>query len=116
MIPDTTWEINIEDDPEMMQAPKKISVSMTLNIVTNELPQKGGKFYTLAKTFEDDDQAKDGNDNWLSDMKKNPVRPPEVINNTNPDDSIFGQLNPGDTEVPEGFKSDTISLFTDSVS
>jgi hypothetical protein len=49
MIPDTTWEINIEDDPEMMQAPKKISVSMTLNIVTNELPQKGGKFYTLAK-------------------------------------------------------------------
>jgi hypothetical protein len=112
----TTWEINIEDDPEMMQAPKKISVSMTLNIVTNELPQKGGKFYTLAKTFEDDDQAKDGNDNWLSDMKKNPVRPPEVINNTNPDDSIFGQLNPGDTEVPEGFKSDTISLFTDSVS
>jgi hypothetical protein len=49
-------------------------------------------------------------------MKKNPVRPPEVINNTNPDDSIFGQLNLGDTEVPEGFKSDTISLFTDSVS
>jgi hypothetical protein len=73
---DTTWEINIEDDPEMMQAPKKISVSMTLNIVTNELPQKGGKFYTLAKRFNDDDQALDGNDNWLSDMKKNPAPPP----------------------------------------
>ena len=72
---DTTWEINIEGDPEMMQAPKKITVNMSLNIVTNELPQKGGKFYTLAKTFDDNDQAKDRNDNWLSDMKKNLVRP-----------------------------------------
>ena len=111
----TNWEINIEDDPEMMQAPKKISVNMALNIVTNELPQKGGKFYTLAKRFNDDDQAIDGNDNWLSDMKKNPVRPPEVINNTNPDDSIFGQRNPGDIEVSGGFETDTISLFTNPV-
>jgi hypothetical protein len=74
---DTTWEINIEDDPEMMQAPKKITVNMSLNIITNELPQKGGKFYTLAKTFEATDQAKDGNDNWLSDMKKN-LTPPST--------------------------------------
>jgi hypothetical protein len=99
---DTTWEINIEDDPEMMQAPKKIAVNMSLNIITNELPQKGGKFYTLAKRFEADDQAKDGNDNWLSDMKKNLTPPPvKAGNNTQPDeaDSLLGQVNPGATEV-----------------
>jgi hypothetical protein len=75
---------------------------MSLNIITNELPQKGGKFYTLAKRFEADDQAKDGNDNWLSDMKKNLTPPPvKAGNNTQPDeaDSLLGQVNPGATEV-----------------
>jgi hypothetical protein len=83
----TNWEINIEDDPEMMQAPKKISVNMALNIVTNELPQKGGKFYTLAKRFNKvDDQALDGNDNWLSDMKKNPVPATEQLSGGDSED------------------------------
>jgi hypothetical protein len=69
---DTTWEINIEGDETMMQAPKIISVNMNLTIVTNELPQKGGKFYTLAKRFNEDGQSKPGTDNWLSDMLSNP--------------------------------------------
>ena len=90
----TNWEINIEDDPEMMQAPKKISVNMALNIVTNELPQKGGKFYTLAKRFNKvDDQALDGNDNWLSDMKKNlkaPLVVTEQRGSTNSDTNASG--------------------------
>jgi hypothetical protein len=66
---DTTWEINIEQDASMMQAPKKISVTLSLNLITNELPQKGGRFYTLAKTFNEDSTAKNGNDNWLSDFE-----------------------------------------------
>lgn len=67
---DTTWEINIEQDASMMQAPKKISVTLSLNLITNELPQKGGRFYTLAKRFNSDtSEAKAGDDNWLSDFE-----------------------------------------------
>lgn len=69
---DTTWEINIEQDETMMQVPKKISVTLSLNIITNELPQKGGRFYTLGKRFDRaTSEALAGNDNWLSDFKEN---------------------------------------------
>jgi len=69
---DTTWETNIEDDPTMMQVPKKIGVSCGFNIISSDLPQKGGKFYTLAKKFDrNTDEALKGNHNWLSDMKGN---------------------------------------------
>jgi hypothetical protein len=65
---DTTWEINLEDDPTMMQAPHKISVSMGLNVLTDYLPQKNGKMYTLAKQFNDQAKTLAGGDNWLSDF------------------------------------------------
>jgi hypothetical protein len=65
---DTTWEINIEDDPTMMQAPHKVSVSLGLNVITDYLPEKNGKMYTLAKKFNSDAQPKEGGDNWLSDF------------------------------------------------
>ena len=69
---DTTWEINIEDDPTMMQAPHKISVSMGLNVITDYLPEKNGKMYTLAKQFATETaQPKEGGDNWLSDFGTN---------------------------------------------
>lgn len=69
---DTTWEINIEQDDTMMQAPKHISVTLGFTLITNELPQKGGRFYTLAKRFaEDSGRALEGNDNWLSDFNDN---------------------------------------------
>ena len=113
----TTWEINIEDDPEMMQAPKKISVNMGLNIVTNELPQKGGKFYTLAKTFNpEDNQTKDGSDNWLSDMEKNLKAPPDKNDSNNSsEDSTLSQLNPGTTQVTD-ITIDTDDSFTNDIS
>jgi hypothetical protein len=63
---ETTWEINIEDDPTMMQVPKKIEVNMGITIVTDELPQKGGRMYSLAKQFDEYGYSKDGSDNWLS--------------------------------------------------
>ena len=65
---DTTWEINIENDPEMMQAPHKVSVSMNLKVITDYLPEKGGQFYTLAKR-NDKYGSKAGTDNWLSDSE-----------------------------------------------
>jgi hypothetical protein len=64
---DTTWEINVEDDPTNMQVPFSVGVSMGLTIVSDQLPQKGGRFYTLAKRFNREGQPKIGNDNWLSD-------------------------------------------------
>ena len=65
---DTTWEINIEDDPTMMQAPHKITVSLGLNVITDYLPEKNGKMYTLAKQFNEQAIPKEGGDNWLSDF------------------------------------------------
>jgi hypothetical protein len=68
---DSPWEVNIEDDPNMMQAPLKIGVSLSFNVVSDYLPQQGGRFYTLAKRFSSDAQPLAGNDNWLSDSKGN---------------------------------------------
>lgn len=67
----TNWEINVENDSTMMEAPQSVTVQMTLSLITNELPQRGGKFYTLAKRFDEFGEAKAGNDNWLSDFKDN---------------------------------------------
>jgi hypothetical protein len=80
---DTTWEINIEQDPEMMQAPHKISVSLGLTPIMDYLPQKGGRMYSLAdeKEFDRFAQPKPGNRNWLSDSLSNPTIPltPEEV-------------------------------------
>lgn len=76
---DTTWEINLEADPTMMQLPHKVSVSLGLTPIMDQLPQKGGRFYTLAKQFDQVSQPKPGNDNWLSDAIPNPDM---VQNNT----------------------------------
>ena len=68
---DTTWEINLEADPTMMQLPHKVSVSMGLTPIMDQLPQKGGRFYTLAKQFDQVSQPKPENDNWLSNAIPN---------------------------------------------
>lgn len=68
---DSTWEINIEDDPEMMQVPHKVDVSCGFTYIGNELPQFGGRFYSLAKQYDSNALPKKGNSNWLSDFKDN---------------------------------------------
>jgi len=69
---ETTWEINIEDDHGNMQVPKQIQVSMGATLITDYVPQKGGRFYTLAhKEHLKSDSPESGNGNWLSDMKTN---------------------------------------------
>jgi hypothetical protein len=67
---DTTWEINVEDDPTMMQAPHKISVQLGLHVITDSLPQKNGRMYTLAKQFAETSVAMEGGNNWLSDINE----------------------------------------------
>lgn len=66
----TTWEINIEKDSSMMQAPKYVSVTLGLDIITEDIPQKDGKFYHLTDKSSVN-RNKPGNDNWLSDFKTN---------------------------------------------
>ena len=65
---DAPWEINFEDDPEMMQVPLMVKVSISFNVIGDSLPQKGGRFYSLAKQY-DALGAITGSDNWLSDFK-----------------------------------------------
>lgn len=69
---ESPWEINIEGDPEMMQVPQKIDVSLSLGIVTDWLPQKNGRFYSLAQRYDSSGLPIKGTDNWLSDAKDNP--------------------------------------------
>jgi hypothetical protein len=80
----TSWEINIEQDPEMMQVPHKVNVSITLTPVMDYLPQLNGKFYTLAnkKQFLSNAETKPGTTNWLSDFNSNKrdLVTPNIIN------------------------------------
>jgi hypothetical protein len=63
---ESPWEINIEDDPQNMQVPFKIQVSISFSVISDWLPQKGGQFYSLSKRF-DKYGSLIGSDNWLSD-------------------------------------------------
>lgn len=72
---DSTWEINIEQDPTMMQVPHKVSVSIGMTLVPDYLPQKGGRFYTLSSgnKFDFKGEPIPGNGDWMSDSKRNPI-------------------------------------------
>jgi len=72
---DAPWEINLENDPDMMQVPLKIGVQCSFNMVSDYLPRKGGRFYTLAKQFNENSTPLEGNDNWLSDTDSAPFVP-----------------------------------------
>lgn len=77
---DAPWEINIEDDPRMMQVPLKIGVQCSMNMISDYLPRKGGRFYTLAKQFDGNNSIPiEGNDNWLSDTDSAPLVIPPVF-------------------------------------
>lgn len=66
---DSTWEINFENDPEMMQVPHKIDVSMGLHLVGNQLPEQFGSLYSLSKDFNKNGGSigKDSGRTWLYD-------------------------------------------------
>ena len=75
---DASWEINIEDDQTNMQVPFKISVTCQMNVIMDYLPQKGGRFLSLAKRYTKDALPIEGSDNWLSDQKGNLIPETEV--------------------------------------
>ena len=98
---ETTWETNIEEDAENMEVPKQIQVSIGGTLITDYLPQKGGRFYTLAhKDMLTSDSPEKGSTNWLSDMKTNKDVEPEQIQAGNTiastiDTNIDNILGPG---------------------
>ena len=70
------WEINIENDYEMMQAPLHVSVTCGFNIIGDSIPQKSGRFYGFAKKYDKlSGQPILGRGNWLSDSKNNVPSP-----------------------------------------
>jgi hypothetical protein len=101
---DTTWEINIEDDPTMMQLPHKVTVQMSFNLLTDSLPEKGGRFYSLAKKYTGATGVpKRGGHNWLSDF-----------GTTDVDDAIYRRASVNEnsnvtveTDVPSSITQNT---------
>jgi hypothetical protein len=56
-----------------MQVSNKISVSLGMTVITDYLPEKGGRFYTLANaenSLTDARVHKPGETNWLSDFDR----------------------------------------------
>lgn len=62
--PDTTWEINIEDDSTHKQVPLRVDINLTLRMLTNHLPQYMGQAYSL---YDQNTGNVPGSENWLSD-------------------------------------------------
>lgn len=109
---DHSWEINIEEDPEMFQVPHKVGVSCQFNVISNYLPQQNGRFFGLAKQFDATGDPIQGNDNWLSDFKNNVPPPPSV----DPEEDPI-QLEPAETtqnlqrdqfQTLQGLEQDTL--------
>lgn len=102
---ETTWETNIEEDMENMEVPKQIQVSLGGTLITDYLPQKGGRFYTLAhKEHLKTDSPAPGPGNWLSDMKTN--KDVETVG-TGIADSIFGGIGVTEEDIKNLIKKAT---------
>jgi len=63
---DTTWEINLEEDPTNKQVPMRVDVNMSLRMLTDYLPQYMGQAYSL---YDQNEGDRAGDSNWLSDSK-----------------------------------------------
>jgi len=93
---ETTWETNIEEDAENMEVPKQIQVSIGGTLITDYLPQKGGRFYTLAhKDMLTSDSPEKGSTNWLSDMKTNK----DIKNNS---ETLAQAVNTSNIDIAQG--------------
>lgn len=112
---DSTWEINIEDDPTMMQLPHKVTVQMGFNLITDYLPQKGGKFYSLAKKYDKNGVSTRGGHNWLSDFGDN-VLDPRLFEKAAEAEGQKVITTPGGTDLnPAGLTNEQIEQIALSV-
>jgi len=99
---ETTWDINVERDGSMMQAPKMIEVSVGGNVISNYIPQKNGIMYPLAKRFNKKGKPIQGIDNWVSDFKDSVKKSADPVPGTSAvDQSGTGAVTPGGTGQTE---------------
>ncbi len=101
---DAPWEINIEDDPHMMQTPQKVSVSCQFNIIANDIPQNNGRILSLARKYSDGKAIRGGH-NWLSDFKDSIPDIPDV---TNTADDTTNNSDTGTTKIKSPEKTKTL--------
>ncbi len=102
---ETTWETNIEEDAENMEVPKQIQVSIGGTLITDYLPQKGGRFYTLAhKDMLTSDSPEKGSTNWLSDMKTNKdvETDASVLPETLIEEGLFANTSNSNIDIAQG--------------
>jgi hypothetical protein len=62
---DTPWEINLENDEEMLQLPHGVNVSMQLTMLMDYRPQWNGRMYSLSDRGRLDNKST--KTNWLTD-------------------------------------------------
>jgi len=62
---DTPWEINLENDDEMLQLPHGVNVSMQLTMLMDYRPQWNGRMYSLSDRGRLDNKST--KTNWLTD-------------------------------------------------
>lgn len=111
---DSPWEINIENDATNMQVPFKISVQISFNVISDYLPQKGGRFYTLAKSFNGTTAIpKQGSDDWLSDSKTSQDSVDKARQfETRQADKNVEKINRTSTNVLSNFVNEDLSVLT----
>ena len=100
---DTPMEINIEKDPQMMQVPHGVKVTLQMYMISDSLPQKGGRMYTLAKQFDKNSVPLEGNHNWLSDAKNTAIRPKtaSTLKENSSNKSVTDKVVTSNTTAPQ---------------
>ena len=91
---DTTWDINLEQDPGHKQVPMRVDVNMTLRMLTDHLPQYKGQAYSLYGDAEGNVQ---GDSNWLSDAVTTKDKTKETAEGA----GINGFTEKGETLTPQ---------------
>jgi len=80
----TPWEINLENDPNMMQVPHGVNASIQLTMIMDYRPQWDGRAYSLSPNGINSDS----DSNWLKDSSVALNSAPLVDRSVNDDDKV----------------------------
>ena len=67
----TTWEINLEEDEEMLQLPHGVNVNMSLTMLMDYRPQWSGRMYSMSDRGRANDRSEKVNWLWDSSIEGN---------------------------------------------
>ena len=80
----TPWEINLENDPKLMQVPHGVNASIQLTMIMDYRPQWDGRAYSLSPNGINSDS----DSNWLKDSSVALNSAPLVDRSVNDDDKV----------------------------